>query len=337
MTVDEAAFVRIADAEHQQLTHGSRSWIDRRRLGGRSCSGLRVGHGWTEPLAHVLEAAVALDALFDVHIHLRHQQVGEFFFHALEVARLFLFRLGRYQVEFSTEFFDQAFSLADREFFGNDLVGSGNLRHALQRQKRARMAHVEVAGHEVDPGPLDRRLSGESAVFGLIHDDGPGGGVVATHMDHRLAMSALMLAVLLAPLLTGWVNQCRAWLQNRGAPSQRTAAVVGLDDDPCDREHEQDPGDEPEDVPHRAREPEAQACAQATGRPGVLHGTYSMLLQDEEGLVQETHSISAGLDYPGVGPEHSFLKDTGRAHYAGITDAERLAIKAWFEAGAKTE
>ncbi len=66
------------------------------------------------------------------------------------------------------------------------------------------------------------------------------------------------------------------------------------------------------------------AATLATGRPGVLHGTYSMLLQDNEGLVQETHSISAGLDYPGVGPEHALLGAIGRVTYTSATDDEAL-------------
>jgi tryptophan synthase beta chain len=61
------------------------------------------------------------------------------------------------------------------------------------------------------------------------------------------------------------------------------------------------------------------------GRPGVLHGNRTYLLQDDDGQIIETHSISAGLDYPGVGPEHAWLKDSGRAEYVGITDAEALA------------
>jgi len=60
------------------------------------------------------------------------------------------------------------------------------------------------------------------------------------------------------------------------------------------------------------------------GEPGVLHGAYSYLLQDEQGQVVPTHSISAGLDYPGVGPEHSYLKDAGRAEYVSATDADAL-------------
>ncbi|HWU84805.1 MAG TPA: tryptophan synthase subunit beta [Rhodocyclaceae bacterium] len=60
------------------------------------------------------------------------------------------------------------------------------------------------------------------------------------------------------------------------------------------------------------------------GRPGVLHGNRTYLLQDENGQITETHSVSAGLDYPGVGPEHAWLKDSGRAEYATITDGEAL-------------
>jgi len=61
------------------------------------------------------------------------------------------------------------------------------------------------------------------------------------------------------------------------------------------------------------------------GRPGVLHGAMSYLLQDRDGQIAPAHSISAGLDYPGVGPEHSYLKDTGRARYVSVTDEEALA------------
>jgi tryptophan synthase beta chain len=60
------------------------------------------------------------------------------------------------------------------------------------------------------------------------------------------------------------------------------------------------------------------------GEPGVLHGSYSYLLQDEQGQVLPTHSISAGLDYPGVGPEHAHLKDSGRAEYVSVNDREAL-------------
>ncbi|MBE0619578.1 MAG: tryptophan synthase subunit beta [Burkholderiales bacterium] len=66
------------------------------------------------------------------------------------------------------------------------------------------------------------------------------------------------------------------------------------------------------------------AASLTAGRPGVLHGNRTYLLQDEHGQIIETHSISAGLDYPGVGPEHAWLKDTGRAEYVTITDDEAL-------------
>ncbi len=67
------------------------------------------------------------------------------------------------------------------------------------------------------------------------------------------------------------------------------------------------------------------AATLVNGRPGVLHGSYSMLLQDRHGQIQETHSISAGLDYPGVGPEHSLLSSIGRVRYEAASDDEALA------------
>jgi tryptophan synthase beta chain len=66
------------------------------------------------------------------------------------------------------------------------------------------------------------------------------------------------------------------------------------------------------------------AASLSAGTPGVLHGNRTYLLQDANGQITETHSISAGLDYPGVGPEHAWLKDIGRAEYVGITDKEAL-------------
>jgi tryptophan synthase beta chain len=70
----------------------------------------------------------------------------------------------------------------------------------------------------------------------------------------------------------------------------------------------------------------ASLCA---GKPGVLHGNRTYLLQDANGQITETHSVSAGLDYPGVGPEHAWLKDHGRAEYVAVTDDE--ALKAFHE------
>jgi tryptophan synthase beta chain len=67
------------------------------------------------------------------------------------------------------------------------------------------------------------------------------------------------------------------------------------------------------------------AASLSQGRPGVLHGSLSYVLQDDDGQTQDVHSISAGLDYPGVGPEHSYWKDCGRVRYESVTDAEALA------------
>ena len=66
------------------------------------------------------------------------------------------------------------------------------------------------------------------------------------------------------------------------------------------------------------------AATLASGKPGILHGSYSMLLHDNDGLIQETHSVSAGLDYPGVGPEHAFLQSIGRVSYVSAEDSEAL-------------
>jgi tryptophan synthase beta chain len=76
------------------------------------------------------------------------------------------------------------------------------------------------------------------------------------------------------------------------------------------------------------------AASLMAGSPGVLHGNRTYLLQDANGQITETHSVSAGLDYPGVGPEHAYLKDIGRAEYVGITDVEALQA---FHALCRTE
>jgi tryptophan synthase beta chain len=70
--------------------------------------------------------------------------------------------------------------------------------------------------------------------------------------------------------------------------------------------------------------PNGHAASMNGGRPGVLHGNRTYLLQDDDGQILEGHSISAGLDYPGVGPEHSWLKDTGRVTYVYATDKQAL-------------
>jgi tryptophan synthase beta chain len=79
----------------------------------------------------------------------------------------------------------------------------------------------------------------------------------------------------------------------------------------------------------RGVDTEEHAATIGRGRPGCLHGAISYLLQDAEGQVQPTHSVSAGLDYPGVGPQHSFLAHSGRAEYVSVTDEEALHAFQW--------
>ena len=66
------------------------------------------------------------------------------------------------------------------------------------------------------------------------------------------------------------------------------------------------------------------AASLSKGKPGILHGNSTYILQNNDGQITQTHSISAGLDYPGIGPEHSFLKDSGRVNYVPVTDDEAL-------------
>ncbi|WP_411913477.1 tryptophan synthase subunit beta [Wenzhouxiangella sp. AB-CW3] len=75
----------------------------------------------------------------------------------------------------------------------------------------------------------------------------------------------------------------------------------------------------------RGLDGDAHAASLCAGRVGVLHGSRTYLLDDEAGQIRDTHSVSAGLDYPGVGPEHAWLKDSGRAQYVGISDEEAMA------------
>jgi tryptophan synthase beta chain len=76
-------------------------------------------------------------------------------------------------------------------------------------------------------------------------------------------------------------------------------------------------------------ETDKHGCSLEKGRPGVLHGQMSYLLQDEDGQILEAHSISAGLDYPGIGPEHAFHKDNKSISYGNITDQEALDAFVW--------
>jgi len=84
----------------------------------------------------------------------------------------------------------------------------------------------------------------------------------------------------------------------------------------------------------RSDRPGDHAATLSFGRPGVLHGSYSYVLQDDDGQTADVHSVSAGLDYPGVGPEHSYWKDSGRVTYLRALDDEALAA---FDMLAQTE
>ena len=72
------------------------------------------------------------------------------------------------------------------------------------------------------------------------------------------------------------------------------------------------------------RSVEGRLITLSAGKPGVLHGNRTYIMSDDNGQILETHSVSAGLDYPGVGPEHAWLKDAGRANYVSVTDTEAL-------------
>jgi tryptophan synthase beta chain len=84
----------------------------------------------------------------------------------------------------------------------------------------------------------------------------------------------------------------------------------------------------------RSTKPGENAATLCLGRPGVLHGSFSYVLQDDDGQTAEVHSVSAGLDYPGTGPEHSYWKESGRVRYTSARDAEALAA---FDALARSE
>ncbi|HOM18132.1 MAG TPA: tryptophan synthase subunit beta, partial [Thermoguttaceae bacterium] len=74
----------------------------------------------------------------------------------------------------------------------------------------------------------------------------------------------------------------------------------------------------------RSNQPGDHAATLCFGRPGILHGAFSYVLQDEDGQTLPVHSVSAGLDYPGTGPEHSYWKEIGRVHYTAVKDQEAL-------------
>ncbi len=112
-----------------------------------------------------------------------------------------------------------------------------------------------------------------------------------------------------------------AYLNHYGPADEHAAlyaALIGFLDDPSVKLYGAEAGG------HGIEVENGHAASMTGGRPGVLHGNRTYLLQDADGQILEGHSISAGLDYPGVGPEHSYLHDTRRVTYAPITDKEAL-------------
>ena len=101
-----------------------------------------------------------------------------------------------------------------------------------------------------------------------------------------------------------------------GGAHDRDAAVGDVADDDADDAAARDPN---------RNAPRHGAPLTVGGRPGVLHGSRSAVMQDEEGQILEAHSVSAGLDYPGAGPQHAHLRDTGRARYEAVGDRDALA------------
>merc|ERR1740120_186581 len=98
-----------------------------------------------------------------------------------------------------------------------------------------------------------------------------------------------------------------------GFPEDKDVEIIGVEAG----------GKVPDPRPDGKAEKEHSATLSA-GTPGVLHGSRTYLLQDGDGQITETHSISAGLDYPGVGPQHAWLKDSGRVEYISVTDTQAL-------------
>ena len=110
-----------------------------------------------------------------------------------------------------------------------------------------------------------------------------------------------------------------------GYEQSRPAGQPGEEDRPFDDgPHEGHRGDGRRDD-DRSNEPGDHAAPLTYGRPGVLHGSFSYVMQDDDGQTSDVHSMSAGLDYPGVGPEHSFWKDAGRVRYTSCRDDEAMA------------
>ena len=174
-------------------------------------------------------------------------------------------------------------------------AGAGTLKDAMNEALRDWVTNVETTyyliGTAAGPHPYPEMVRDFQSVIG---DE-----IRTQHMELEGKLPDVLVACI-------------------GGGSNAIGTFHAFLDDPSVRIYGCEAGGHGIDVPN------GHAASMTGGRPGVLHGNRTYLLQDEDGQVLEGHSISAGLDYPGVGPEHSWLKDTGRVSYVPITDKEAL-------------
>ncbi len=174
-------------------------------------------------------------------------------------------------------------------------AGAGTLKDAMNEALRDWVTNVETTyyliGTAAGPHPYPEMVRDFQSVIG---DE-----IRSQHMELEGKLPDVLVACI-------------------GGGSNAIGTFHAFLDDPSVRIYGCEAGGHGIDVPN------GHAASMTGGRPGVLHGNRTYLLQDEDGQVLEGHSISAGLDYPGVGPEHSWLRDTGRVSYVPITDKEAL-------------
>jgi tryptophan synthase beta chain len=200
----------------------------------------------------------------------------------------------------------QAPNVARMKLFGAEVVsvtsGSQSLKDAINDTLRYWTEHVRdafyVFGTVAGPHPYP------SIVRDFQH-------VIGDEVADQLQAVAGQLPTAVVACVGGGSNAMGAFARFIDDPAARAVKLIGV-----------------EPAGH-GLDTHAHGATLIKGRPGVVHGSLSYLLQDVHGQVQEAHSISAGLDYPGVGPEHAHLKDSGRATYVAATDTEALQAFGW--------
>jgi tryptophan synthase beta chain len=196
------------------------------------------------------------------------------------------------------------------------------------RRQRPNVQRMELLGatvHPVDAGARTLKEATSAAIRDWVTN------VATTHYVIGSAVGPAPYPALVRDLQRVIGDEARAQLQEReGRLPARVIACVGggsnalgiftaFLDDPGVELVGVEAGGEGIETPRHG------APLTVGGRAGVLHGSLSAVMQDEEGQITEAHSVSAGLDYPGTGPQHAFLRDTGRARYVAVTDAAALA------------